>query len=114
VHVVVAAGAGARGAYHPNEIREQFKAWCTRRLKALERERERRQQQQSQQERTVSTSVVTGSRRDRNRNTAQPVREKWWAERGSGLYINDEESLEAVIHYVREAQDQDPRREVRS
>ena len=35
----------------------------------------------------------------------QPIREKWWAERGSGLYINDEEALEDVIHYVLEAQD---------
>jgi hypothetical protein len=25
------------------------------------------------------------------------VREKWWAERGSGLYLNDEEGVEAVI-----------------
>ena len=31
--------------------------------------------------------------------------EKWWAERGSALYVKDEEGLEAVIHYVREAQD---------
>jgi hypothetical protein len=26
------------------------------------------------------------------------VREKWWAERGSGICVNDEECLEAVIH----------------
>jgi hypothetical protein len=81
VHVVVAANRG------PEDIREQFKAWCTRRLKAMELERQRL--------RTSSPSV----------GAAQPIREKWWAERGSGLYINDEEALEDIIHYVLEAQD---------
>ena len=36
VHVIVA------GDREPKEIREQFKAWCTRRLKALQQERLRR------------------------------------------------------------------------
>ncbi len=40
------------------------------------------------------------------------IREKWWTERGSGLFINDEEGLEAVIHYVLDAQDLP--REIRS
>jgi REP element-mobilizing transposase RayT len=79
VHVVIAASR------HPNEIREQFKAWCTRRLKAMEQERRR----------------MTPAQAASNRI----IRENWWAERGSGLYINDEEALEAIIHYVREAQD---------
>ena len=35
VHVIVA------GDREPKEIREQFKAWCTRRLKALQQERRR-------------------------------------------------------------------------
>jgi hypothetical protein len=35
----------------------------------------------------------------------EPIRKKWWTERGSGLCINDQEGLEAVIFYVREAQD---------
>ena len=69
----------------PKEIREQFKAWCTRRLKTL------------QQERLRPLSAHDAS--------AAAIRENWWAERGSALYINDEEGLEAVIHYVREAQD---------
>jgi hypothetical protein len=38
-------------------------------------------------------------------SSAAAIRQKWWAERGSALYVNDEEGLEAVIHYVREAQD---------
>ena len=73
------------GDREPKEIREQFKAWCTRRLKAL------------QQERLRPLSAQDCS--------AAAIRQKWWAERGSALYVNDEEGLEAVIHYVREAQD---------
>jgi REP element-mobilizing transposase RayT len=79
VHVVIAA------SHHPKEIREQLKAWCTRRLKAMEQERHR----------------MTPAQAAPNQTT----RENWWAERGSGLYINDEEALEGIIHYVREAQD---------
>ena len=79
VHVIVA------GDREPKEIREQFKAWCTRRLKAL------------QQERLRPLSADDSS--------AAAIRQKWWAERGSAFYVNDEEGLEAVIHYVREAQD---------
>ena len=79
------AGLQVAGDREPKEIREQFKAWCTRRLKAL------------QQERLRSLSAQDCS--------AAAIRQKWWAERGSALYVNDEEGLEAVIHYVREAQD---------
>lgn len=70
LHVVVSADL------HPNTVRKQFKAWCTRRLKELDRRRNRRE-----------------------------VRVNWWAERGSRRYINDEESLEAAITYVRDGQD---------
>ena len=79
MHVIV------EGDREPKEIREPFKAWCTRRLKAL------------QQERLRPLSAHDSS--------AAAIRQKWWAERGSALYVNDEEGLEAVIHYVREAQD---------
>jgi hypothetical protein len=39
-----------------------------------------------------------------------PIRENWWAERGSQRFINDDDSLEAVILYVRDGQDQPQRR----
>jgi hypothetical protein len=79
VHVVVASKR------NPKETREQFKAWCTRSLKGLEQER-------------------------RSADSEKPacdlaVREKWWAERGSGIFINEEECLEAVICYLCEGQD---------
>ena len=56
VHVIVA------GDREPKEIREQFKSWCTRRLKAL------------QQERLRPLSAHDSS--------AAAIRQKWRAERG--------------------------------
>jgi len=71
VHVVVAADRD------PNEIREQFKAWCTRKLKEWQRV---------------------------HAPPEEPIRTKWWTERGSDRFLNDEESLEDAIHYVLEGQ----------
>jgi len=71
VHVVVTADREIE------EVREQFKAWCTRKLK--------------EHERTI--------RRD-----ATALRENWWTERGWDIYIDDEESLTAAIAYVHEGQ----------
>jgi REP element-mobilizing transposase RayT len=61
----------------PKKVRSQVKAWCTRKLKNL-----------------AATKGQPGL-----------IRENWWAERGSQRYINDEESLEAAIIYVRDCQD---------
>lgn len=69
LHVVVGAHR------HPDQMRVQFKAWCTRRLKELAAKR------------------------------GTEVRENWWAERGSRRYINDEDSLADAISYVRDGQD---------
>lgn len=76
IHVVVSAGVS------PKRIQIQLKAWCTRRLKELEAER---------------MQIA---------NDSCGLRERWWAERGSRRWINDEASLDRVIAYVREAQDQ--------
>jgi REP element-mobilizing transposase RayT len=59
----------------PKVVRKQIKAWCTRKLKAM--------------------SLARGD---------DPVRENWWAERGSQRSINDEAGLEAAIWYVKEGQ----------
>jgi REP element-mobilizing transposase RayT len=77
VHVVVTADRP------PKLVRNQLKAWCTRRLK----EAEARQQQ-------AQGGAIRIS-----------IRENWWAERGSQRYINDEDGLEAAILYVRDGQD---------
>ncbi|HVC93801.1 MAG TPA: hypothetical protein VND64_08925 [Pirellulales bacterium] len=74
LHIVVGAHR------EPDEMRSQFKAWCTRRLKELD----------AQRAETASTGTV---------------REKWWAERGSRRYVNDKASLAAAIAYVTEGQD---------
>src|SRR5438094_8509509 len=76
LHVVVSA------AVPPQQVQVQFKAWCTRRLKELQRKRQQAA------------------------NDDSPVREQWWAERGSRRFVNDEESLTAVILYVRDYQDE--------
>jgi hypothetical protein len=77
-HVVVTADQA------PKIVRNQLKAWCSRRLKELEAVRH------DAQGREVD---------------ATPLRENWWAERGSQRFINDSESLEAAILYVRDGQD---------
>jgi REP element-mobilizing transposase RayT len=88
LHVVVTAPG-----YHPNVVREQFKAWCTRRLK----------------EHSQATDTIPTRKRGRNinptRQRGSPLRENWWAERGSKRYINDEASLESAVLYVRDGQD---------
>jgi REP element-mobilizing transposase RayT len=78
LHVVVTADRD------PDEVRQQFKAWCSRKLKELEKTRR--------------------SRAGESPSLARRVREKWWAERGSRRYIGDDDSLEAVIRYVQEGQ----------
>jgi REP element-mobilizing transposase RayT len=64
--------------YDGEQVRDQFKAWATRRLK----------EQQIEQ---------LGS--------SGEVRERWWTRKGSVRKIYDEESLEAAILYTRDAQD---------
>ncbi len=68
VHVVVTAKA------RPKIVRDQFKAWCTRHLKELQRTRD------------------------------QAVRTNWWTEGGSVRCLNDEDSLAEAIRYVRDCQ----------
>jgi REP element-mobilizing transposase RayT len=58
-------------------VRNQLKAWCTRRLKELEKMRHK-----------------------------DAIRENWWTERGSQRFINDGDCLDAAILYVRDGQDQ--------
>jgi REP element-mobilizing transposase RayT len=71
VHLVLTADR------EPEDVRDQFKAWCTRRLKELERTRGRPE-------------------------TA--IRQKWWTEKGSQRRLWHEASLEAAIRYVRDGQ----------
>jgi REP element-mobilizing transposase RayT len=77
VHVVVSANRD------PDTVCEQFKAWCTRRLKELE----------------LARRVVSGVA-----EATCPIRENWWTEKGSRRLLWDEENLEAAIQYVRDRQ----------
>jgi hypothetical protein len=89
LHVVVTANR------HPDEVREQLKAWCTRKLKALARAR---QETPAGRQRALSNSADGDGQ----------IREHWWAERGSKRYLNDADSLEAAVLYVRDGQDRRP------
>ena len=73
VHVVVTADRR-----RPEEVMDQLKAWCTRKLKEEDR------------------ASIPESR---------TIRSNWWTQRGSKRWLNDLQSLEAAITYVREAQD---------
>jgi REP element-mobilizing transposase RayT len=68
VHVVVAANV------RPENVRDQFKAWCTTKLNEWQRSRYQR------------------------------GRENWWTKRGSERYLNNEDDLESAIRYVRDGQ----------
>jgi REP element-mobilizing transposase RayT len=72
VHVIVTAPQ-----YHPEVVMDQFKAWCTRRLKELERLR---------------------------RPLERTVRQKWWTQGGSKRWLNDDQSLVEASQYVLECQ----------
>ena len=76
VHVVLSSSAS------PKVIREQLKAWCSRRLN----------EQQAEME------VSDGDRRS-----------KWWTERGSIRWVFTEPDLAAAIDYVRNQQDKPER-----
>jgi Transposase IS200 like len=72
VHVVVAAPE-----YEPKVVMDQFKAWCTRKLK--------------QQERLLQQGT-------------SPIRENWWTQGGSKRRLNTQRALENAIRYVLEDQ----------
>ncbi len=72
VHVVVTAPKR-----HPKVVMDQFKAWCTRHLKDLERAR----------------NVA-----------AESIRQNWWTQGGSKRWLNNEKSLREAIQYVIEGQ----------
>jgi REP element-mobilizing transposase RayT len=92
VHVVVSANRA------PKEVREQFKAWCTRKLKELDRERSRTLARRASEGTSDRRPAIEGDAATR------PLRENWWTERGSIRWIGDDASLEAAIIYVRDAQ----------
>ena len=71
VHVVVTAPEPG-----PEEVLDQLKAWCTRRLKEDQLTKVERQQR----------------------------RRKWWTRGGSKRYLYGDEKLEAAVRYVLESQ----------
>ena len=76
VHVVVTAPDRS-----PDEVLEQFKAWCTRRLK--------------------EHAIAKGG-------AHATIGEVWWTQRGSRRQLFDEASLNAATRYVLEGQGDPP------
>lgn len=72
-HVVVTARD-----YNGEQVRDQFKAWATRRLKSREKQ--------------CLPDMKT-------------VRDHWWTRKGSVRQLFDEASIEAAVFYATEAQD---------
>ena len=72
VHVVVTAPGQS-----PKVVMDQFKAWCTRHLKELERSR---------------------------RHGSGAIRQNWWTQGGSKRWLNDDKSLGEAVGYVLEEQ----------
>ena len=98
LHVVVTAPG-----YHPDVVREQFKAWCTRKLKEHVQATDTNPTRKRGSDTTATRKRVPNTNPTRQRGS--PLREQWWAERGSKRYINSPEDLEAAILYVRDGQD---------
>ena len=70
-HVVATANSN-----DGEQVRDQFKSWCTRKLKEAEG----------------------------RKPSGSTDREHWWTRKGSVRYLFDEESVEAAIRYTLEAQ----------
>lgn len=102
-HVVVTATD-----HGPDTVMNQFKAWCTRRLKELAR---RRCPNKPEAPAKDAESPLTGTASAENKDRALAkrigcrVRQNWWTQRGSKRWLNDAGSLQAAIRYVLEGQE---------
>ena len=89
VHVVVTAPQRA-----PDDVMNEFKSWCTRKLK---------QQSQEQTQRPRKPEAPAKGPTD-SQPTAPRIRQKWWTQRGSKRLLFDESGLEAAVKYTLDAQ----------
>ena len=96
VHVVVSSDRD------PKEVRDQFKAWGTRKLKELERKR--KNQTPARRASEGSSSLSSTSSQFSSSSSEPPIRENWWTERGSRRWLDSETDLAAAIRYVRDGQ----------
>ena len=103
VHVVVSSDRD------PEEVRDQFKAWGTRKLKESELKRRRISLArrvdggalQRQQGVVVSASAAKAATTSSSLGEPEPpIRLKWWTERGSQRWIDTVENLDAAVRYV--------------
>ena len=105
-HTVVTAPS------HAGEVvRDQLKAWCTRKLKDHQKQTLKRQgasppvPTRVEQTNVAMDAASNGEIPDGSRRTATTLRQHWWTRKGSVRHLFDEESLEAATIYTLEAQD---------
>lgn len=102
VHVVVTAPNR-----DPEVVMDQFKAWCTRRLKEHTESNLKPESQAKDFEAQAKEMNKRGFAGVSGFNVGS-IRQKWWTQRGSKRQLYDEASLEAAIRYVLEGQGDPP------
>jgi REP element-mobilizing transposase RayT len=113
VHVVVTAPGR-----EPDDVMNQFKAWCTRRLKELARQRVVNESSHNYKPEALAKDADSSPDNPSlapqacdEENIDKPeapakekIRQNWWTQRGSRRWLNDTSSLESAIRYVLEGQ----------
>lgn len=101
VHVVVSAANRK-----PDDVMDQFKAWCTRRLKehAASRLKPDAQAKNSLNLCDKAGSIAMETPAAAVTAAVSGIRQNWWTQRGSKRQLYNQESLEAAIRYVLEGQ----------
>ena len=104
VHVVVTALSR-----NPEEVMDQFKAWCTRRLKEHEsmkpKEPAKNGESPAWKPEAPANEIKEGAFAGVSGLGCAKIRQNWWTQRGSKRQLFDEDSLAAAVQYVLEGQD---------
>lgn len=87
-HCVIAAGG-----HGGEQVRDQLKLWCTRKLKEFHLKRKGA---------SPPVAPVTPG----GNHPTSDIRRHWWTRKGSVRHLFDEQSLEAAIFYTLQAQDE--------
>ena len=99
----------------PDDVLDQLKAWCTRRLKELQRAQLRPEtpakassalEPEAPAKEKLKPESQVKERSDPPPSTEPGIREKWWTQRGSRRRLYTEDSVAAAVRYVGEGQDE--------
>jgi REP element-mobilizing transposase RayT len=96
-HVVVTAPN-----YDGEQVRDQFKSWCKRKLKEDQRSK---LPEGLRHAATNATSKRSDASPPVSRSNGAKFREHWWTRKGSVRHLFDDDSLDAAVIYTLDAQD---------